>query len=60
MKVALWITAFRRRSMPGADEVRALLERVITTWNDLKRVWRGVHQIEKPAAIVRPARGRFS
>src|SRR5450756_712226 len=38
MKVALRIPNLRRRSMPGADEVRTLLERVIAQRCDLKRV----------------------
>src|SRR5450759_5598446 len=69
MKVAFGISSLRRRSMPGADESRTLLERVIALGNHLK----GAHQRKKPtrasagpagwvfsyASLIRFARGPF-
>src|SRR5260370_8635567 len=60
MQVPFGVTARGRRPMPRADEVGALLERVLALGDDLERRRRGLHQIEKPAAHERPASEKVS
>src|SRR5260370_16303633 len=73
MEMTFAVAVCRRRSMPRADEARALLERVIAPRNDLEASQRAIHQNKKAgraragpawrelsyATLIRFARGPF-